>query len=92
VSRLSRQCGILNISQLNRCPWSVTGIALLYSYELLVAGVQEIKIYRTFASPPSSYESYTIKIIRTNLASAETAFKETMGCILGLQENKETAK
>jgi hypothetical protein len=30
VSRLSRQCGILNISQLYRTPCPVTGIALLY--------------------------------------------------------------
>jgi hypothetical protein len=30
VSRLSRQCGILNISQPYRPPRSVTGIALLY--------------------------------------------------------------
>jgi hypothetical protein len=30
VSRLSRQCGILNISQPYRPPGPVTGIALLY--------------------------------------------------------------
>jgi hypothetical protein len=30
VSRLSRQCGILNISQPYRPPWTVPGIALLY--------------------------------------------------------------
>jgi hypothetical protein len=30
VSRLFRQCGILNISQHYRPPWPVTGIALLY--------------------------------------------------------------
>jgi hypothetical protein len=30
VSRLSRQCGILNISQPYRPPQPVTGIALLY--------------------------------------------------------------
>jgi hypothetical protein len=29
VSRLSRQCGILNILQPYRPPWPVTGIALL---------------------------------------------------------------
>jgi hypothetical protein len=32
VRRLSRQCGILNISQTYRPPRSVTGIALLYFY------------------------------------------------------------
>jgi hypothetical protein len=32
VSRLSRQCGILNISQPYRPPWPVAGIALLYFY------------------------------------------------------------
>jgi hypothetical protein len=32
-SRLSRQCGILNISQLCRPPRPVTGIALLYFYK-----------------------------------------------------------
>jgi hypothetical protein len=34
VSRLSRQCGILNISQTYRPPWLVTGIALLYGDRL----------------------------------------------------------
>jgi hypothetical protein len=32
VSRLSRQCGILNISQPYRLPRSVTGIALLFTF------------------------------------------------------------
>jgi hypothetical protein len=32
VSKLSRQCGILNISQRYRPPSPVTGIALLYLY------------------------------------------------------------
>jgi hypothetical protein len=34
VSRLSRQCGILNISQPYRSPRPVTGIALLFSFYL----------------------------------------------------------
>jgi hypothetical protein len=34
VSRLSRQCGILNISQPYRLPRPVTGITLLYFYFL----------------------------------------------------------
>jgi hypothetical protein len=32
VSRLSRQCGILNISQPYRPPWPVIETALLFSY------------------------------------------------------------
>jgi hypothetical protein len=32
VSRLSRQCGILNILQPYRPPWPVTGIALLFFF------------------------------------------------------------
>jgi hypothetical protein len=31
MSRLSRQCGILNISQSNRLPRPVTGTALLFN-------------------------------------------------------------
>jgi hypothetical protein len=30
VSRLSRKCGILNISQPCRLPWPLTGLALIY--------------------------------------------------------------
>jgi hypothetical protein len=32
VSRLSRQCGILNISQPYRPPWPIMGIALLFTF------------------------------------------------------------
>jgi hypothetical protein len=32
VSRVSRQCGVLNISRPYRPPWPVTGIALLFTY------------------------------------------------------------
>jgi hypothetical protein len=35
VSRLSRQCGILNISQSYRAPQPATGIALLYSVSVV---------------------------------------------------------
>jgi hypothetical protein len=34
MSRLSRQCGILKISELHRPPRPVTGIALSFSYIL----------------------------------------------------------
>jgi hypothetical protein len=33
VSRLSRQCGILNISQPYRPPWTVTAIALPFTFD-----------------------------------------------------------
>jgi hypothetical protein len=36
VSRLSGQCEILNISQHYRFPWPVTGIALLFSFIVLL--------------------------------------------------------
>jgi hypothetical protein len=37
VSRLSRQCGILNILQLYRPPRPIMGIALLFIYETVLA-------------------------------------------------------
>jgi hypothetical protein len=37
VSRLSRQCGILNILQPYRPPWPVMGIALLFFFTFLCA-------------------------------------------------------
>jgi hypothetical protein len=34
MSQLSKQCGILNISQPYRPPWPVTGIAFIFFYIL----------------------------------------------------------
>jgi hypothetical protein len=36
VSQLSRQCGILNISQPYRPPWPVTGIAIFLLYKICI--------------------------------------------------------
>jgi hypothetical protein len=43
VSRLSRQCGILNISQPCRPPWPVTGIALAHIGALPIFAVHKIQ-------------------------------------------------
>jgi hypothetical protein len=47
VSRLSRQCGILNILQPYRPPWPVTGIALLFyfTFYCLYSGPVVLSIY-----------------------------------------------
>jgi hypothetical protein len=55
VSRLSRQCGILNISQPYRSPRSVTAIALLFT--LIYFGFYKtLKV--SFYSNPVLYEYY----------------------------------
>jgi hypothetical protein len=52
VSRLSRQCEILNISQPYRLPKSVTGIALLFFLLIYVIGYVLTVILRRFPQNP----------------------------------------
>jgi hypothetical protein len=60
VSRLPRQCGILNISQTYRPPRPVTGIALLYAYRVvflrLKAALRDVNI--RYAIRVHIYPSY----------------------------------
>jgi hypothetical protein len=42
MNRISRQCGILSISQPHRLPWPVTGIALIDFYPHMLHDQQEV--------------------------------------------------
>jgi hypothetical protein len=55
VSRLSRKCGILDVSQTNRPPRPVTGIALLYFMDNMQARLP-------ICSPPCSHTSCNIPL------------------------------
>jgi hypothetical protein len=50
VSRLSRQCGILNISQPCRPPWPVTGTVLIFKHEVFLDKVSctPVEVSRRF--------------------------------------------
>jgi hypothetical protein len=54
---ISRQCGILNISQPYRPPWSVTGIALLYIGDVLTS--QQTLLWASKSCYGDSSTSYT---------------------------------
>jgi hypothetical protein len=55
VSRLPRQCGILNMPQLRRPPWPVTGIVLLY-FALLYFTAKDIVLTKEYLFETSVYK------------------------------------
>jgi hypothetical protein len=66
VSRLSRQCGILSISQPYRPPQSVTGIALLF-YELYVCRTTEEVFSVCMDAKSLALTSFVFKILRSDV-------------------------
>jgi hypothetical protein len=68
VSRLSRQCGILNISQPYRPPRLAEGIALLYFTEISIC------IYRTWIRRILIWIRHVIHDIEDNISGAWTQY------------------
>jgi hypothetical protein len=58
VSRLSRQCGIFNISQPYRPPRPVTGIALLFTYDFSICWLPSTGLHGVKSR--QQYESYCL--------------------------------
>jgi hypothetical protein len=75
MSRLSRQCGILNISEPCRTPRPVTGIALLYFTLLYNFTSHEIRILITSSMTMPTKLAY-ISVIRS--VNAGTSFEGLM--------------
>jgi hypothetical protein len=90
VSRLSRQCGILNISQPYRPPRHVTGIALLYVLSQVIFRTEESEHHTQYTeSTRGTFKCFRTLKLHCSLSLKGISFSNNFCAFNVLQENNE---